>query len=321
VVAQLVTLGRGRRVILGRRLRIDTTVVETNIHYPTDATLLADSVRVLTRSLQRLGQRVRQRARSVARRVFEIAQRSRTAGHRAAPAVRAQSKARMKLLYQGLLGITRAVVRQAEAVAAPSRREPLAVQLSVTIELVKRVVAQTRARVLRGDTHFPGKVVSLFESHTDIIIRKGKLAKPTEFGRLVKIQEAEGQFITDYEVCERGQSDRALWAPALDRHIALFDNAPALAVADGGFASRSNELAAQARGVRHVVLPGQSRRERSRAARAALRWRTGSEGRISALKRRHGLRRCRYRGPSGMQRWVGWGVIANDLLALARAGP
>jgi len=320
LLAQLVTLGRARRVIRGRRLRIDTTVVETNIHYPTDATLLADGIRVLTRSLQRLGEQVRKRTRSVARRVFEIAQRSRTAGHRAAPAVRDKSKARMKLLYQGLMGITRAVVRQAEAAAAQSRREPLAVQLSVTIELVKRVVAQTRARVLRGDTHFPGKVVSLFESHTEII-RKGKLAKPTEFGRLVKIQEAEAQFITDYEVCERGQPERALWAPALDRHIALFDHAPHLAVADGGFASRSNERAAHDRGVRHVVLPRQPREERTRAARAALRWRTGSEGRISALKRRHGLRRCRYRGPNGMQRWVGLGVLANDLLVLARAGP
>jgi len=181
-------------------------------------------------------------------------------------------------------------------------------------------VAQTRARVLRGDIHFPGKVVSLFEAHTEII-RKGKLAKPTEFGRVVKIQEAEGQFITDYDVCERRQAERTLWEPALDRHIALFDRAPQLAVADGGFASGGNERAARDRGVRHVVLPRQSREERSRAARAALRWRTGSEGRISALKRRHGLRRCRYRGPSGMQRWVGLGVIANDLLALARAGP
>src|SRR5881296_2355826 len=118
LLAQLVMRGRERRVIQGRRLRVDTTVVETNIHYPTDATLLADGVRVLTRSLQRLGQRVRQRARSVARRVFEIAQRSRTAGNRVAPKVREQSKARMKLLYQGLLGITRAVIRQAEVAAA-----------------------------------------------------------------------------------------------------------------------------------------------------------------------------------------------------------
>jgi IS5 family transposase len=284
LLAQLVTRGRERRVVPGRRLRVDTTVVETNIHYPTDATLLADGIRVLTRTLSRLGEQVRQRTRAVGRRVFEIAQRSRKAGPRVSPKVRAQSKARMKRLYQELMGIARAVLRQAEGVRAPARDRKSAAQLPATIDLLRRVVAQTRARVLRGNTRFPGKVVSLFEPHTEII-RKGKLAKPTEFGRLVKIQEAEAQFITDYEVCERGQAERALWAPALDRHIALFDHAPQLAVADGGFASRSNERAAHDRGVRHVVLPRQPREMRSRAA---LRWRTGSEGRISALKRRHG---------------------------------
>src|SRR2546427_375067 len=238
----------------------------------------------------------------------------------AAGCVREQSQAKMKVLYQGLMRIMRAVVRQAEAALARARNRHHAAQLPTMVELIRQVLAQTRARVLRGDTRYPGKVVSLFEPHTEII-RKGKLAKPTEFGRLVKIQEAEAQFITDYAVCEHRQSERALWAPALDRHIALFDRAPQLAVADGGFASRTNERAAQDRGVRHVVLPRVSREKRSRIARAALRWRTGSEGRISALKRRHGLRRCRYRGVSGMQRWVGLGVLANDLLALARAGP
>ena len=319
VLARLVAVGRERRVIHGRRLRVDTTVVETNIHYPTDATLLADGVRVLTRTLRRVGERVRERARSIARRVFEIAQRSRTAGNRASVAVREQSKAKMKELYQGLLRITRAVLRHAEATVSRARN-PQTEVLAPTIELVRRVVAQTRARILRGDTHYPGKVVSVFEPHTEII-RKGKLARPTEFGRVVKIQEAEAQFITDYTVVERGHPDRALWEPALDRHIALFDRAPTLAVADGNFASRRNERAAADRGVRHVVLPRQIRETRSRLARAALRWRTGSEGRVSALKRRHGLRRCRYRGERGMQRWVGLGVIANDLLVLSRAGP
>lgn len=94
---------------------MDTTVVETNIHHPTDSTLLADGVRVVTRTLQRLGRRSRNRARSVARRVFELAQRSRTAGGRSAPAIRDQSKARMKELYPGLLSIARAVVRDAKA--------------------------------------------------------------------------------------------------------------------------------------------------------------------------------------------------------------
>jgi hypothetical protein len=98
------------------------------------------------------------------------------------------------------MGITRGVLRQAERGLAGAQDRKLAGQLPATIELLKRVVAQTRARVLRGNTHFPGKVVGIFEPHTEII-RKGKLAKPTEFGRVVKIQEAEGQFITDYEVC------------------------------------------------------------------------------------------------------------------------
>src|SRR5207247_6632048 len=108
-------------------------------------------------------------------------------------------------------------------------------QLTATIQRVRQVVAQTRARVLRGDTHYPDKVVSLFEPHTEII-RKGKLAKPTEFGRLVKIQETEAQLITDYQLCASHMPDRSLWAPALDRHIALFGYAPDLALASGGSA-------------------------------------------------------------------------------------
>ncbi|MBI3635582.1 MAG: ISNCY family transposase [Candidatus Rokubacteria bacterium] len=322
VLTRLVDVAHRQRVIRGRRLRVDTTVVETNIHYPTDSTLLADGVRVITRTLRRLGRRMRNRTRSVARRVFELAQRSRTLRGRTSPAVRAQSQARMKALYQGLLRITRAVVRDAQAAGArgPQRTPRLGERLRTAIALVGRVVRQTRARVLRGDTHYPDKIVSVFEPHTEII-RKGKLAKPTEFGRRVKIQEAEGQFITDYAVCEPGTTDRDLWLPSLDRHIALFARPPDLAVADGGFASRTNETAARARGVRQVVLPRQPRESRSRSARAALRWRTGSEGRISALKRCHGMRRCRYRGASGMQRWVGLGIIANDLKVLGRAGP
>src|SRR5262245_1457766 len=184
VLARLVGLARERRLVRGRRLRVDTTVVETNIHYPTDATLLADGVRVLTRTLRRMGEQVRQRTRSVGRRVFEIAQRSRTAGPRTSATVRERSKAKMKALYQGLMGITRAVLRHADAVVTRrwGRRE--GTPLAATIDRVRQVVAQTGARVLRGDIHYPDKVVSLFEPHTQII-RKGKLAKPTEFGRLV----------------------------------------------------------------------------------------------------------------------------------------
>jgi len=333
LLARLVAIAGARRVIRGRRLRVDTTVVETNIHYPTDSTLLADGVRVLTRTLKRLHTavtdgvvRLRDRTRSVARRVFAIAQLSRQAGQEPV-------KTRMQGLYRQLMGHTRAVIRQAETAAqqvatgaigavglARLEVEGLAQQLRETGGLVRRVLAQTRARIVKGDTHYPDKLLSLFEPHTEAI-RKGKAVKPTEFGKLVKIQEAEAQFITDYEVCGRRVPDQALWVPSLIRHEQLFGRAPRLAVADSGFASRANERAAHERGVRNVVLPRQRRKGRSRAVRAALRWRTGCEGRISALKRRHGLRRCRYRGLPGMERWVGLGVIANDLLVLGRAGP
>ncbi|MBI3031340.1 MAG: ISNCY family transposase [Candidatus Rokubacteria bacterium] len=347
IVERLVALARERKVIRGFRLRVDTTVVETNIHYPTDSTLLADGVRVLTRTLKRLrhevsagGIQVRDRTRSVGRRVFEIAQRSRTATVRSGSAVRERAKARMKQLYQALMALTRAAVRQAETaaqhVAAGSARgiglaqihvEALAQALRDTGGLVHRVLAQTRARILKGDTHYPDKLLSLFEPHTEAI-RKGKAAKPTEFGKLVKLQEAEGQFITDWEVCATRVADGDLWVPALERHASLFSRPPRLAVADAGFASGENERAATDRGVRRVVLPKRGRlsparraHQRQRWFRRALRWRTGCEGRISVVKRRHGLRRCRYRGLAGMERWVGLGVIANNLCVLGRAGP
>jgi IS5 family transposase len=202
----------------------------------------------------------------------------------------------MKVLYQGLMRIARTVVRRSRAAVTPARTRHHA-PLSTTVELVRQVLAQTRVRVLRGDTHYLGKVVSLVEPHTEII-RKGKLAKPTEFGRLVKIQEAEAQFITDYAVCARRQSERAFWAPALDRHIALFDRAPRLAVADGGFASRPNERAAGSRVRRRTAAAGSRTRSRI-AARRSLAHRSKAG---SALTRRHGSGDAGTTA-SGMQRW------------------
>ena len=289
-------------------------------------------MRVLTRTLTRLRTaathgvvRLRDRTRSVARRVFAITQLSRQAH-------RKPVKPQMRTLYRELMSRTRAVVREAEAAAQQVARgtvqavggaqgalAALAQQLRETTGRVRRVLTQTGARVIRGDTHYPDKLLSLFEPHTEAI-RKGQAVKPTEFGKLVKIQEAEAQFITDYTVCATRVPDQAHRGPSLVRHAQLFGRAPPLAVADGGFASAANERAAAARGVRRVVLPRQRREGRSRAVRAALKWRTGCEARISALKRRHGLRRCRYRGLLGMERWVGLGVIANDLLVLGRAG-
>ncbi|PYV04212.1 MAG: ISNCY family transposase [Acidobacteria bacterium] len=335
MLERLVEVARRRQVVRGRKLRVDTTGVETNIHHPTDSTLLQDGVRVLTRTLHKIRRvvgklRFRDRTRSVSRRVFAIATESRKLGE--------EGQAGLKKLYRQLIGTTRAVVRQAaRAVGQAQRRaKPLAPRRRQRVQglcqqvkhmsaLTRRVLEQTRARVLKGDTHHPGKVLSVFESHTEAI-RKGKKVKPTEFGKLVKIQEAESQFITDYEVCAERVPDGELWEPSLERHQQLFGRPPHLATADAAFASAANERAATAREIKHVALPRRGRLSAARRAhqqqrwfRRALRWRTGCEGRISALKRRHGLSRCRYRGAAGMERWVGLGVLANNLLALARA--
>jgi len=335
ILERLVQVGRQRQVVRGRKLRVDTTVVETNIHHPTDSSLLGDGVRVITRTLHKIRKVVgrvhfRDRTRSVRRRVFEIAQQSRKVGEKA--------QAEVKKLYRRLMGTTRAVVREAQKALGPAQRQAkklaprvrqqvqgLGQQVKHMSELTQRVLGQTRARVLKGDTRHPDKVLSVFEPHTEAI-RRGKKVKPTEFGKLVKVQEAENQFVTDYEVCAERVADGDLWDSSLEHHQQIFGRPPHLATADAGFSSAANEQAAAARGVRRVALPRRGRLSVARRAhqkqrwfRRALRWRTGCEGRISALKRRHGLDRCRYRGQPGMERWVGLGVIANNLLALARA--
>ena len=233
----------------------------------------------------------------------------------------------MRQLYRSLLQITRRVLREAVTTERVSRFHPtpmvqgLGDRLRATVTLVRRVVAQTRARVLRGDTHYPDKVLSVFEPHTEAI-RKGKATKPTEFGKLVKIQEAEAQFITDYAVCPTRVPDQTRWTPSLVRHAQLFfGRPPQLAVADGGFASRTNEQTARDHGVRHVVLPRQRREGRARRDRAALRWRTGSEGRISA---RSGATACVAADIAASPGWSGgWasGSSPRTSCELGRASP
>ena len=330
---QVVEVAKRAGVTHGRRFRIDTTVVETNVHYPTDSSLLQDGVRVLTRTLQRaslaLGDprgRVRNRLRSVGRRVLVIGRQAKSPETRDA----------LVRSYRQLMATTRAVARDAATMVRRIRQRLRTASRSVATTLtqtrqqlqqmqplVTRILAQTRARLLGGDTHVPDKVLSVFEPHTEAI-RKGKIAKPTEFGKLVTIQESEHQIITAYEVHDRRPPDVTLWTPALDRHIAIFDRPPDIAAADRGFASTNNEEAALERGVRRVILPRPGRKtparrayERQRWFRRGQRWRVGCEGRISVLKRRHGLRRCRYHGADGTARWVGLGVIADNLVSTA----
>lgn len=336
---RVVAIACEKQIVRGRRMRLDTTVVETDIHYPTDSSLLGDGVRVLTRTMKRIadvagraGTRLRDRTRAVSYQVRQIARASRSR-------VVVQGQQRLQSSYRKLLYHTARVVGQAkrfaEEIATGRKRarrveQQIALQahrayLEQMIPLVRQVIHQTRERIFKGNTHVPGKLVSLFEPHTEII-RKGKAAKPTEFGKMVKIQEAEAQIVTHYQVYEERPWDSDLLLPALDTHRQLLGRMPYLVTADAAFFSQRNERVTQARGVKRVAIPNRSsksahrkRLQKKRWFRNAQKWRTGCEGRISLLKRRHGLNRCRYKGQPGIERWVGFGVIADNLINIGHA--
>jgi IS5 family transposase len=222
-------------------------------------------------------------------------------------------------------------MNQAERVLAEVKQGPrhrrtpvqgLAQGLETMVERVRQVMRQTRIRIFAGDTKSPGKIVSVFEAHTEII-RKGKASKPNEFGKLVKIQEAENQIVTHFEVFAERPADSTLLLPSIQMHEQRLGRIPRAVAADAGFYSRAGEKAAQALGVRWMSVPNKRTKSGERKVlqrqgwfRSGQKWRTGSEGRISVLKRRHGLRRCLYPGLDGMRRWVGLGVIADNIIQM-----
>lgn len=269
---RLVEMAREDGVIRGRRARLDTTVVETKVHYPTDSSLLVDGVRVLTRGMKRIElatrsatEGVRNRMRAANRRLLEI-------GRAARSLVRKQARERLERGYRRLLALTGAAVRDAERIVselaggarisvsenAAGLVERARRKLEATLPLVGRVIAQARARIFGGNTRYPDKLLSLFEPHTEAI-RKGKASKPTEFGKFVKIQEAENQIVVDYGVYERRIEDQALLLPAIEAHVRIFGKAPRLIAGDRGFWSAKNKREAKAAGVAKVCIPALGR--------------------------------------------------------------
>jgi transposase, IS5 family len=331
----VVLLAQALKVTRGRKLRIDGTVVETHIHHPTDSTLLYDGVRVLGRTLataravlqQTSGvprEAVRDRTRSAKRQMKRIMNAARQRGTEAAD--------RMHTAYQRLLAITQTTVQHAQGVGmvltaqATAQGKKLAATIAHMVPLVSQVISQTTRRVLQGEA-VPAaeKVVSLFEPQT-AIIRKGKPGKPTEFGRVLWLDEVEGGIISRYAVLEGNPAEEAQLPLSLDHHRRVFKRPPRLLAGDRGLHSTANERYATTQGVKEVVLPKPGAKSAKRIAHEQQRWfrrgrdwRAGIEGRISGLKRRHKLDRCRYHGTAGMERWVGWGVIAHNLRVIAQA--
>ena len=324
---RLVEIAQEEGVIQGRKLRVDTTVVETNIHYPTDSSLLGDGARVLTRTMKkieaqagRLKRKVRDRRRSVSKRAIA------TASRHKGPEGEAKRKKEYKELLRysrQILNDAQRVIAEVEELSAKKKRglRGLCEHLTEMAGRVRQVVKQTKGRVFAGITQLPGKIVSLFEPHSEII-RKGKASKPTEFGKMVQVQETENQIVTHYDVFDQRPSDRDLLIGAVETHQRMLGRVPYLVAADAGYYSRAQEQAVEEKGVKWVAVPNRNtksperkKKEHSRWFKKAQAWRTGCEGRISVLKRRHGLTRCRYRGAEGMKRWVGLGVMADTLIS------
>ena len=332
---RVVGLACEQGVAQGRKLRTDTTAVESNVHYPTDSSLLGDGIRVLSRSLQRIAAECKNGAlevvhhgRAVKHRLLEIS--------RAAKCLTEANQQRMRDSYQKLVGLTRGVVRQASDVVQRWSKGRLKVvgkflrveaqigQLRHFLPLVEKVMTQTKERVWGGNCHVEDKVLSLFEPHTEVI-RKGKAHKPNEFGRLMRIDEVENGIVSGYQVLPGNPDDTTAWMPALEQHQACFGRAPQMATADRGFFSAQNERAAQTLGVKKVALPARghltakrAKHQKQRWFRRALRWRAGCEATISNLKHPFAMWRASYKGNSGFQRYVGWCVITKNLFSIAR---
>jgi transposase, IS5 family len=315
----------------GKKLRVDTTVVESNIHYPTDATLLWDSVRTITRLVGDLHDKLpngvqgfTNRTRSARRRMQQIQRMTAS-----------QRQQQQETKYRELLRITEQVVKNARQaidqemgsidVVAGLVIDQLRKQIASYCDLAGRVIDQTRRRVIEGET-VPAeqKVYSIFEDHTDLI-KRGKAQKPVEFGHKVFLAESAQGLITDYRVLEGNPVDSDHVKASLERHQQTFQHSPECYAADRGFYSVGNVELCQKAEVVQVCIPQrggkktaeQEALERSPAFKKAQRFRVGIEGRISVLFRGRGMKRCRAKGRERFEMLVGAAVLANNLMRIA----
>jgi transposase, IS5 family len=317
----------------GQKLRVDTTVVQTDIHHPTDSTLLWDVVRVVTRLVLRL-------RKGVPKRVQEFHNRSRAARRRMreiqqmTPQERQQ---RQTEKYRELIGMTEEVVHSAQKVVAQMRKArgknlltnltipELQKEINHYCELGDRVIDQARRRVFQGE-QVPSteKIYSIFETHTDLI-KRGKVQTPIEFGHKVFLAESAQGLITQYEVLEGNPGDDQQVEPSLERHQDTFGRAPELYGSDRGFFSETNLKSCKQSGVTVVCIPQRGgkktaqreRYEKSSAFKEGQRFRAGIEGRISVLFRGRGMKRCLAEGRERFEMLVGAAVLANNLMRIA----
>jgi IS5 family transposase len=316
------------RLLRGRKLRVDTTVVEADIDHPTDADLLEKAVRKLGGLVRRVKGRgaatrtgFRDRSRSAGRRLKQI---SRTLRRRTG-----QAPAEIDRLTAEVAAIARRTLGQAEQVARNARRARrarpedghlgrLVERLEETTTLTHRLLDQARQR-LAGNRVIPDRLVSLGDPDARPI-RKGKPGRVTEFGYTLLLGECERGFIATHHTHKGNPSDAAQLVAAVTEVIAVTGRPPGTVAGDRGFGTAANDAALAELGVARIGLartgtPGKARRawEQTRRFRRMRNWRVGIEARISQLKRSFGLRRTRLRRLHGARTWVGLGIFAYNL--------
>ena len=323
------------KVTQGRKLRTDGTAVETHIQSPRDSQMLADSVRVVVRTLER-AKKVLIESKQLAQENFvNLNKEAKRLSHQISEVMRKRSdeaKQDGQEGYRRLIEITQTSLQHAQVVLplleekASARAQKLAATLKIFAPRARQVIDQATRRIFK-DEKVPAseKIVSIFETHTDII-KRGKENHPVEYGHKVWFDEVDGGIISHYRTLTGNPGDSDQWLPSLNFHIEQFGQAPELASADRGVYSASNEAEAIRLGVKQVILPKPGYRSKERKLYEAQdwfqegrNWHAGVEGRISVLKRSHALNRCLNHGQAGFERWVGWGVISANLRVMARA--
>lgn len=311
--------------ITGEKLRLDTTVYETNIHYPTDSSLLWDSFRTLARILKRVQKEVpeldfrhRYHVKKVKKLSYFIARNGRSKNK--------SKRRKVKRVYRTLIGRVRWIVGVAEEMLGVLEWDNSQVkELAHYIALVKRIIDQAEKRVFEGII-LPAneKVYSLFEEHTELLIR-GKARKPVEFGHKVLLAQTKEKFIHHYEVLPEQRNDAELLEPTITTHERLFGEAPDVLATDKGFYKSMEQIENLEETIETVSIgkkgrrtPEQRARERTEAFAAGQRFRAGCEGSISVLKRVFKLGLCLFKGFKNYAASVGCAVFCHNLILLTR---
>jgi len=316
------------KVEKGDMLRIDSTVTDAPIHTPSDSTLLWDSVRVLVRLLEEAGEL----AEGVTTVDYRNHQRVAKKRMRAIKYTRGQDK--KARLYRDLIEVTEksldylqeaAVALHAVQVYLPLDYGDWKQQIAHFKPLIYQVIEQTERRVFHGEK-VPAceKIVSIFEAHTDIIV---KGARDVQYGHKLNLSTGRSGLVLDVVIEDGNPADADRLLPMLDRHIAQYGKAPRQMAADGGYASLANLNEAKARKVKDMAfhkkrgLTIENMVKSPWVYRKLRNFRAGIEAGISCLKRAYGLGRCTWKGLAHFRAYVWSSVVAHNLALFARLKP